>query len=497
GIYRKQGKTIEVLDPATGEYGPSGTKPDPEVVEILKMRDPAARFAALREHASPQARFLWCCFRDLFHYCAVHLEDIAESARDVDLAMRWGYGYQQGPFETWQAAGWKQIAIWLREEIEAGETMADAPLPGWVDQLSDGPHGPEGSYGPAEGAFIPRSSLPVYERQPFPELLLGEKADPGHTLHEDDAVRIWHQDDGIAVLSFKSKMHTVSPAVVAGMEQALDIAEDGFRGLVIWQPREPFSVGADLSAARAELERAGPDAVQAVIETFQAANVRLRHSHVPTVAAVRGMALGGGCEILLHCDRTVAALESYIGLVEVGVGLLPAGGGLAELAIRAAEEAGPGDLFTHLRPYFERAAMGQVSASAIEAKRWGLLHPEDVVVMHAHELLHVARTQAMALAETAYRPPLPTPVKVAGAMGIANFKAALVNMLEGRFISEHDYEIGSRIATVLCGGEIEAGEVDRQWLLDLERDHFLALMQTEKTQERIQHMLKTGKPLRN
>jgi 3-hydroxyacyl-CoA dehydrogenase len=196
----------------------------------------------------------------------------------------------------------------------------------------------------------------------------------------------------------------------------------------------------------------------------------------------------------------VFGLESYVGLVEAGVGLLPAGGGLKELAVRASDAAGPGgDVFAQLKVPFESVAMGKVSTSAFEAKDLKLARAGDPVVFNAHELLHVARTQARALADAGYRPPLPARrIQVAGDVGIATFKMLLVNMLEGRFISPHDYEIATRIATVLCGGNVDRGTlVDEDWLLRLEREHFVALARMPKTQERIAHMLKTGKPLRN
>jgi 3-hydroxyacyl-CoA dehydrogenase len=215
---------------------------------------------------------------------------------------------------------------------------------------------------------------------------------------------------------------------------------------------------------------------------------------------VRGLALGGGCEFQMHSARTVFGLESYIGLVEAGVGLLPAGGGLKEIAVRASAAAGPGgDVFAALKPYFETIAMGKVSASALEAKEMKLARDSDVVVFNQYELLYVAKAQARALAESGYRPPLPArQVQVAGDVGIATFRMMLENMLEGRFISEHDYEVSRRIATVMCGGEVDRGAiVDEEWLLKLEREHFVALAQMPKTQERIAYMLKNGKPLRN
>jgi 3-hydroxyacyl-CoA dehydrogenase len=500
GIYRKVGKDIQVLDLEAQDYRPADRGAAPEVVEILRQKDPVAKFAALRDSAHPQAQFLWACLRDLFHYSACHLQDIAETARDVDLAIRWGYGWSMGPFETWQAAGWKQVADWIAADIVAGEAMSTAALPDWVFDGRDGVHGAEGSYSPAKDAKLPRSALPVYRRQRFPDPVLGERFDPGETVFENEGLRAWHDGDGILVASFRTKLHTVGDKVLEGLQQAIALAECDFQGMVIWQPKEPFSAGADLSGALGLLQAGDLKGFEAMVATFQATSQRIKYSLVPVVAAVRGLALGGGCEFQMHSARTVAHLESYVGLVEAGVGLLPAGGGLKELAVRASDAAGPsGDVFAELKKVFETVAMAKVSGSAVEAKELGLLRPGDVVAFNAFELLHVAKARARALAESGYRPPLPARrIRVAGDVGIATFRMLLVNMLEGRFISEHDYEIASRIATVLCGGEVDRGAVvDEDWLLALERHHFVALAQMPKTQARIAHMLKTGKPLRN
>ena len=500
GIFRKLGKDIVVLDLEKQDYRPADRGAAPEVVEILKERDPAEKFAKLRASEHPQAKFLWAMFRDLFHYSAYHLADIADTARDVDLAIRWGYGWSLGPFETWQAAGWKQVAEWIAEDIVAGKAMSSAALPDWVFDGREGVHGAEGSYSPARDAKLPRSALPVYKRQRFPDPVLGERFAPGETVFENDGVRAWHDGDGILVISFKTKLHTVNDHVLNGVQEAIGIAERDFRGAVLWQPKEPFSAGADLAGALGALQAGKLAEFDAMVANFQATSQRIKYSLVPVVAAVRGLALGGGCEFQMHSARTVAHLESYIGLVEAGVGLLPAGGGLKELAVRASNAAGPGgDVFAELKKVFETIAMGKVSASAVEAKELGLVRKDDVVAFNAYELLHIAKQEALALAERGYRPPLPARrVQVAGDVGIATFKMLLVNMLEGRFVSEYDYEIATRIATVLCGGEIDRGSlVDEEWLLRLEREHFVALAQMPKTQERIAHMLKTGKPLRN
>lgn len=500
GIFRKVGKDIVVLDLQKQDYRPADRAAAPEVVEILKTKNPAEKFARLRESQHPQAQFLWAVFRDLFHYSAFHLSDIAETARDVDLAIRWGYGWSLGPFETWQAAGWKQVAQWIADDIVAGKSMSNAPLPDWVFDGREGVHAADGSYSPARNAKLPRSALPVYRRQRFPDPLLGESFPQGETVFENDGVRLWTDGDGVGVVSFKTKMNTVSDAVLEGVQQAVAIVEQKFKGLVIWQPKEPFSAGADLAGALGALQAGKIAEFEAMVANFQATSQRIKYSLVPVVAAVRGLALGGGCEFQMHSARTVASLESYIGLVEAGVGLLPAGGGLKEIAVRASQAAGPGgDVFAQLKQTFETVAMAKVSASAVEAKELGLLRANDQVVFNAYEQLHIARQQVLALAESGYRPPLPARrIQVAGDVGIATFKMLLVNMLEGRFISEYDYEIATRIATVLCGGEVDRGAlVDEEWLLALERKHFVELAQQEKTQARIAHMLKTGKPLRN
>jgi 3-hydroxyacyl-CoA dehydrogenase len=500
GIFRKVGKDIVVLDLEKQDYRAADRTAAPEVAEILKIRNPAEKFAKLRESQHPQAQFLWAVFRDLFHYSAYHLADIAETARDVDLAIRWGYGWSLGPFETWQAAGWKQVAQWIADDIVAGKAMSSAPLPNWVFDGREGVHGAEGSYSPGRNAKLPRSTLPVYQRQRFPDPLLGEAFAQGETVYENDGVRLWTDGDGIGVVSFKTKMHTVSDAVLDGLQEAIAIAEQKFKGLVIWQPKEPFSAGADLAGALGALQAGKIAEFEAMVANFQATSQRIKYSLVPVVAAVRGLALGGGCEFQMHSARTVASLESYVGLVEAGVGLLPAGGGLKEIAVRASQAAGPGgDVFAELKKTFETVAMAKVSASAVEAKELGLMRAGDKIAFNAYELLHIAKQEALALAETGYRPPLPARrIQVAGDVGIATFKMMLVNMLEGRFISPYDYEIAVRIATVLCGGEVDRGAlVDEEWLLKLERKHFVELAQQEKTQARIGHMLKTGKPLRN
>jgi 3-hydroxyacyl-CoA dehydrogenase len=294
-------------------------------------------------------------------------------------------------------------------------------------------------------------------------------------------------------------MGVIDTGVVEGLNLALDKAESGFEGLVIWQPQGPFSAGANLKAAAEAIQRGDYDSVRELVKGFQEVNLRMRYAGVPSVAAVRGLALGGGLELAMHASRRVAHLESYMGLVEAGVGLLPAGGGLATLALQVNADTAAGDTWPLMEKRYKQVAMGQVAGSALEAKEMGYLRPEDLVVLHEHELLHAAHGMVRSLTAAGYRPPLANSTfPAAGDVGIATMKMLLVNMLEGHFISEHDFEIGSRIATVICGRAIDRGTpVNERWLHQLEREHFLELCAMPKTQERIAHMLKTGKPLRN
>jgi 3-hydroxyacyl-CoA dehydrogenase len=246
----------------------------------------------------------------------------------------------------------------------------------------------------------------------------------------------------------------------------------------------------------------GVKAIGVEEKKMQDAYMRLKYAQVPTIAAVSGMALGGGCELILHCSKAVASLESYIGLVEVGVGLIPGAGGLKEGALRAAQAAqaaGATDVFPFMRNWFLNAAMANVSKSALEAKQMGYLRPNDTIVFNNHELLWTAIGEAFALHATGYRPPLaPLGVPVAGRTGVATIKAQLANMRDGGFISAHDFFISSGIADVMCGGDVEAGALaDEQWLLDLERKFFMTLVAHPKSQERMMGMMQTGKPVRN
>jgi 3-hydroxyacyl-CoA dehydrogenase len=507
GVYSKPGKDVLVLDLAKQDYVPATGAASARVKDILKMKSVAERFAAMRADSDPQAQFLWAIQRDLFHYCAYHLSAVADNARDVDLALRWGFGWSLGPFEVWQAAGWQQVASWIAEDIREGRTLANAPLPAWAaDAKRSGVHAPDGSYSAGTATLVPPSSLPVYRRQLFPPQVLGEKpVGRGATIAENEAVRLWTDTnepngDDIAIVSFKTKMHTVSEMVLDGVLQAVATAEERFKGLVIWQPDEPFSFGADLASLAPALMQGRFDLIEQVVAKFQQTSMALKYAQVPTVAAVRGMALGGGTEFAMHCTRVVAALESYIGLVEVGVGLIPAGGGCKEFALRCAQEAmGTAYVLDFLKGVFQTVAMANVAKSAQEARTLGFLRTEDVIALNTNEVLFLAKQNARQLYSNGYRPPLKTKgFPVLGSSGIATIEAQLVNMRDGGYISMHDFNIGLALAEALCGGYVDAGSlVDERWILEIERRQFMALLKNPLTQARIQHTLTTGQPLRN
>lgn len=504
GFFKKDGKAILRLDPASGSYVESGAKADPIVDRILK-KPAAERLKLLRESSNPQAQFLWAILRDSFHYVAVHLAEIAESAREVDFAMRWGFGMKQGPFELWQEAGWKQVAEWVKADIDAGKALCSAPLPAWVFDGRDGVHTPEGSWSASKGSYIPRSNLPVYQRQYFPEAVLGSGAvDPlksGTELFKNDEVRVWTLDGEVVIASITAKLHLISPTVTEGLLKAVEIAEAGYQGLVVWSPDDVFSAGANLEALMPVFMAKGAKGIAPEEKKLQDMMLRFRYAQVPTIAAVRGIALGGGCELAVHCSQRVAAMESYMGLVEVGVGLLPGGGGLTYIARRAAEAAAAAPdspVLNFLKEGFQAAAMAKVGTSALESRKLGYLLDSDIVVPNKDELLFVAISQAKALAAAGYRPPVAKPFAAAGRTVLATIKATLVGMRDGGFISQHDFHIASLIAEVLCGGDVDAGTpVTEEYLMALERKHFCGLLEHPKTQERIMGMLQTGKPVRN
>jgi 3-hydroxyacyl-CoA dehydrogenase len=508
GFFKKVGRDVLRFELESGEYVPAGQKADEVYARMLK-KPAAQRLQLLRNSEGAQGQFLWAILRNSFHYCAVHLASIADNARDVDYCMRWGFGMKQGPFELWQEAGWLMVANMVKEDIDAGKALCKAPLPDWVFQgpVADagGVHKPQGSWNPSTGQFVLPRSLPVYARQHFPESVLGANAPSaqtaGKTLHEDEAIRLWTLDDEVLIASIKTKMHAISPGVVEGLLQGIELAEASYQGLVVWSSDEMFSAGADLQAMLPAFMIGGAAAIDGAEAEMQQAMLRLRYANVPVVSAVRGLALGGGCELAVYSAKRVVAMESYIGLVEVGVGLVPGAGGLTYIARRAAENAAAStgkDLLPFLTEGFTAAAMAKVGTSALESRKLGYVLESDVIVAHKDELLFVAINEAKAMFKSGYRAPHKRQFPVAGRSGVATIKGSLVNMRDGGFVSAHDFHIAGLIAEVVCGGDVDAGSlVTEEYVMALERKAFCSLLTHPKTQERIMGMMSTGKPVRN
>jgi len=527
GIYEKIGKDIRVFDPNDGEYRLSDKTISSKVKKILK--DCGSIENALLELSKsddPQAQFLWSVHRDVFHYTAFHLEYIAETARCVDLALKSGFAWQKGIFEQVQITGWSQVRELLNKDLKEGKTLSSQALPAWV---MDQPfvYSDEGAFDPNKSQFIPRSSHPVYERHLNKALLNGEKQNQFDILIDGESTKLIDIGNGIASVSFKTKMNVLSSSVLTELPECLDYLENnGFHALVFRQEQEHFCAGANLyeviSAVKLGLLEKDPGiaskakkkafevmhpelpklgklySIKKTVRMLQDLLMRLKHGKILTIAAVDGLALGGGCELLLHCNKVVASMNSYIGLVEVGIGALPAGCGSKEMALRAYLNKESDDIFPLLSKHFEQIAMAKVSASALEAREMGYLTSEDVIIANPNELLYVAKHQALAMLESGFRPPLDDTFKVVGKAGHANIMAQVVNLFEGHFMSEHDKYCISSLAKVMTGSLVEENTVvNSKMILDLERKYFVELLGTQKTQDRIEYMLRNSKPLRN
>lgn len=507
GIYKKEKEKLMVFDVKTSEYRPALAKASNVILDILKQRDGFEKFSQLMTSEHNESRFIWSIFRDLFHYAAFHLQTIAEKASDLDLSLRWGFGWEVGVFEIWQQAGWSRVSDQINEDIHRGLTLSSAPLPAWVSELKEGPYAAQGSYSPQKKMFLPRAqnTSPIlenlYQRQFFKDSLLHEETQEGQTILETDVVRLWTLQNDVAILNFKTKMNVLAFEVIDGLQAALERVTHDFAALILWQRQGAhFSVGADLKAFLKIIEQKQWAEMDQILHRFQSTCASFRSARIPVVAAIKGYAFGGGCEILLYTDQIVASTETYMGLVEAGVGLIPAGGGTTEMARRAALWASKtrtsvGQFLTH---YWEQIAMGKVSGSAHEAQLMGYLRPDDKLIAHPNELLWAAHRLAQNFTDFGYLPPTEQPIVIGGAPAWANLRGALANFSAGGFVSEHDAEVADILAGVLCGSDLEPNlPVDQSCLFQLEREGFIRLMQTPKTLERIQYMLENGKPLRN
>ena len=497
GFYKKVGDQILQLDLKTLEYGPL-TKPRfPSLGAARGVDDVDERMRRILAGDDRAATLARTVIYETLIYAANRLGEIADDIVEIDRALRWGFGWTRGPFETWDALGVKETAAkmeaagytvpgWVREQIAAqGEGMRfyrdDGP--GRLSQLG------------GRGGFTP---VPTDPRELSLEVVRAQ----GGEVERNGSASILDIGDGVFCLEFHSKMNAIDPDIVTMMGNAVDRAERDGVALVIGNDApEVFSAGANLFGLTVAIGQNDMAGINEMLMRFQNACQRTRYARVPVVAAPFGLALGGGAEVILGCQTVRAATELYVGCVEVGVGLIPAGGGCMELAARAAAKASDDpqfDLLALVRVPFEMLARARVSTSAEEARDQGYLRAADSTSMSRETLLGDAKQLALGLARAGYRPPPPRRIKVIGESGAATLRLAMKNLVGAHQISEHDAKIGAALARILGGGSVPTGStVGEQAILDLEREAFLSLCGEPKTRERIQHMLTTSKPLRN
>ncbi len=488
-------KATLAIDPATREYRPKGKAEFPVLAEVKNLDDPGQRVAAVVKGKDPGGRFAWDVTAETLLYAARRIPHVAPDVPSVDRALRWGFGWEIGPFEIWDAMG---VAASVERMVAEGRqvpegvlALAASPNPSFY--LRDGT---------AVRVWDPvrKAHVPVAER-PRVTVLADLKA-AGRTLFANPEASLVDLGDGVACLEFHSKMNAIGGGILQAIQKTVAEAGTSYQALVVGNQGENFSVGANLMLLLFEALEGNLPEIDAMVRAFQAGTMALKYAPVPVVAAPFGRVLGGGAEVVLHAHRVQASHETYIGLVEVGVGLLPGGGGTKELLLRAMAKmpAGTGaDPLPWVRKAFEAIGMAKVSLSAREAFDLGFLREGDGVSMNPEHLIGDAKRAALDLLETGWQP-LQRPAKVAvmGRDGLANIRSMLHNMVQGRQISEHDALVGEKVGWVLCGGEVDNGTVvDEDYLIDLERRAFVELCGQRKTLERIQHILKTGKPLRN
>ncbi|HJQ26540.1 MAG TPA: 3-hydroxyacyl-CoA dehydrogenase NAD-binding domain-containing protein [Blastocatellia bacterium] len=498
GFYKKVkgegGKTeYWVIDYKTLEYHPAEKVRQPALEAAKTNDDKAERIRTLIYGKDRVGEFLWKTISANLIYAANRIPEISNDLLNIDKAVRWGFNYDFGPFELWDVIGVEKSVARMRED---GET-----IPPLVEKLLAS--GKSSFYERRDGrAYYFDFESGDYREVPQQPgiLILKSLKECERVIKKNAAASLIDIGDGVACLEFHSKMNAIGGDTVAMMNYAVREVGENFEALVIGNQAENFSVGANIMMLLLGIQEGEWDEIAMSVRQFQNANMNLRYSAKPVVVAVHGMALGGGCEVTMHGDRARAAAESYIGLVEVGVGLIPGGGGVKELVLRATEgAASSGDLFARIRKVSETIATAKVSTSAFEARDLGFLRDHDLITMNRDRLIEDAKQTALAMVREGYvAPHTRADIPVLGEAALAPIKLAIHMMVRGGFISEYDAHVARKLAYIITGGDLShTAQVSEQYLLDLEREAFVSLCGERKTQERIQHMLKTGKPLRN
>ncbi len=493
GFYKKEGKDIRSLDLNTLEYRDRKSAKF-ATLELTKTIDKVAdRFKVLVSGKDKAGEFYRKTFSSLFAYVSNRIPEITEELYKIDDAMKAGFGWEHGPFQIWDAIGVeKGIEMMKAEGLEPAA---------WVNEMLAS--GNKSFYSVKDGATY-FYNIPSKNKEKIPgqdSFIILDNIRKSSEVFKNSGVVVEDLGDGILNVEFQSKMNTIGGDVLAGLNKAIDIAEKDFAGLVVGNQAANFSIGANIGMIFMMAAEQEYDELNAAIKYFQDSMMRMRYSAIPTVAAPHGMALGGGCELSMHADKVVAAAETYIGLVEFGVGVIPGGGGSKEMALRAQDIFKKGDVeLNTLQDYFLTIGMAKVATSAYEAFDLGLLQKgKDIVVVNKDRQIATAKAYAKLMADAGYTQPIKrTDIKVLGKQALGMFLVGTDSMEDSNYISEHDQKIANKLAYVMAGGDLsEPTLVSEQYLLDLEREAFLSLCTERKTLERIQHMLKTGKPLRN
>ena len=492
GFYRKTKAGIETLDPTTGEYRPRGGDPSirKATKELGKIADPRQRIRALVDSDGVVGSFAWTCLAKTFAYVANRMGEITDDIPAIDDAMRWGYNWELGPFEIWDALGVaKTIERMEAEGIHLPDSIRSMPT-NHINTFYDGTR----VWDLRLSQYRERA---VDTRETSIELL--RKSDT--PVLKNGSAEAWDLGDGVLSLTFQSKANSIDTDVIAMLHQTVERAEQDFRCVVIANQGEHFCVGANLFLIVVAAQQQKWDQIRKIVQSFQNATQRMKYAKVPIVCAPYGMTLGGGLELCLGADQLQAAAETYTGLVEVGVGLIPGGAGTLNLLWRALDSVPQGvdyDVYAFVTQVFKNIAMAEVATSAEHARQLGYFRAGDGISFDRARQLHEAICRAKSLADMGYHPPPPRAYRLPGESGIATLSMLVNTLVAGGYATEHDALIANKLATVLCGGVDGAKqEVSENRILELECEAFLSLCGEPKSQQRMQHMLMKNKPLRN
>ncbi len=494
GFYRKEGKEIKSINPGTGQYESPKPVDLGDLDAIKKAGFLPDRLRALWEDEGRAGQFFRQTTLDLLAYAARRIPEITASPADADRAIAWGFGWEMGPFQMWDALGFEKV-------LEAMKT-ADIAVPGWVETMRQ--NGTTQFYRDGQ-VYNPEQQGYVDDPQPRDEIALAAiKTQPKRELWHNDEAALLDLGDGVALYEFRSKANSLGFKVVQGLMECIEKVENDadLRGLVIGNEGTNFAVGANLGEVAMAAGAGQWDRLEKSVHGFQQAMQRIRYASKPVVTCVHQKVLGGGCEMVMASPQPVAAAESYIGLVELGVGLIPAGTGTTRLAARASSRAPNGhasEVQAALQKYFEVVASAKVATSARMAQDYGFLAPHARVVMNADRRFHVAKEEVLRLSSEGYLPPpVETHIQVLGRPTAAALEVAVKQFQDGHFISEYDAFLARQFGYVLTGGGFSGPQhVHEDYLIDLEREVFMKLLGEKKTQERIMGLLTTGKPVRN